>query len=58
MRCLRVPLERACVPLVVRVPQFENHCLRRNVRIRNVRILSVRHSTLLSMSFTSAYFET
>ena len=28
MRYLRVPLERARVPLVARVPQFENHCSR------------------------------
>ena len=35
MGYLRVPLERACVPLVVRVPQFENHG---NKRIRNLKV--------------------
>ena len=29
MRYFRVPLEGACVPLVARVPQIENHCIRR-----------------------------
>ena len=37
MRSLHVPLEGARVPLVVRVPQFENHCFNVHSEIRSVQ---------------------